>query len=83
MKDRYEACTLDGSVIYYRDTAQAIGDAVAAHRSRDARPHIAYTYDTAPGVAYPYTTWERESMGYVGTSWATFDQVCIAIGARI
>jgi hypothetical protein len=80
VQNRYTAFTLDGSPIFHAGTAQQIGDGVAPHLAEDRRPHIAYTYDAAPGVAYPFTVWVRRNGETVGTPCRTFDAVCKAHG---
>ena len=84
---RYEACTLDGTVLYVAETAQEISDRVCAHIKEDRKPRIAYTYDTAPGQCWPYTTWRRAPEGgavaWIGTPWKTFSEAADEVIGRV
>ena len=81
MNLRYQAFTLDGGLIFSADTAQRIGDKVAEHIERQARPAIGYTLDNAGG-AFPYTVWRASDTppGVVGIPCESFDKVCTAWG---
>lgn len=61
---RYTAHRLDGSVIATAETAAAIGDVVT---DRCNIRGVAYTFDSDARTAYPFVTWVRNPMGWVGT----------------
>lgn len=72
---RYIACTLQGDVIYSADTAQKISDAYIKHAENGLTPSLAYTFDQTQGYVYPFVTWAKESIGWCGSPWKTFNDV--------
>lgn len=76
---RYTAHTIDGTLLFMADTAQAIGDMVVDHEKNMRTSHVAYTFDNLPGGAFPYTTWRDDWGHYIGAQHRTFDDVVNAV----
>ena len=88
---RYSAHTVSGSLLFSADTLQRVADRVAEHEENrrkawvcDKLAPVGYVYDNRPGVALPYIALKRDEAlpALVGTSHATFEDVCAAWGMK-
>lgn len=78
MSVRYEALTLDGSVIYKGDCIAEITERVIKHREKNLKPEIAYIYDYRGISFYRYNTIKRYAespRAWVLSQHLTFDEM--------
>lgn len=83
---RYDVYDLIDSVIGHADTAQGAADLFVRRMidwERDGGMRPVYSYDHKKGVARPYTVYTRESMGWAGTSYTSFNEVREVVSAMV